>query len=69
MFLSDIDFLPMYGLYEYLKRAIPMADMARKKKVLNVASLSVGLFDVVCSQKDDFRPFSDNKEATGGQDN
>ncbi|GFN86741.1 large xylosyl- and glucuronyltransferase 2 [Plakobranchus ocellatus] len=36
MFLSDIDFLPMYGLYEYLKKAIPMTDMANKKKALVV---------------------------------
>ncbi|XP_059161962.1 xylosyl- and glucuronyltransferase LARGE1-like [Physella acuta] len=34
MFLSDIDFLPMYGLYEYLKKAIPMADLNSQKKAL-----------------------------------
>ena len=33
MFLSDIDFLPMYGLYEYLKKAVNMADMRNQKKV------------------------------------
>ncbi|XP_005089411.2 LARGE xylosyl- and glucuronyltransferase 1 [Aplysia californica] len=36
MFLSDIDFLPMYGLYEYLKKAIPMMDMRTQKKALVV---------------------------------
>lgn len=36
MFLSDIDFLPMYGLYEYLKKAIAMSDMAKQKKALVV---------------------------------
>lgn len=33
MFLSDIDFLPMYGLYEYLRKAIPMVDLNSQKKV------------------------------------
>ena len=33
MFLSDIDFLPMYGLYEYLRRAVAVANMAKQKKV------------------------------------
>ncbi|KAK6973856.1 LARGE xylosyl- and glucuronyltransferase 1, partial [Biomphalaria glabrata] len=36
MFLSDIDFLPMYGLYEYLKKAIPMTELATHKKALVV---------------------------------
>ena len=31
--LSDIDFLPMFGLYDYLRKAVVMADMAREKKV------------------------------------
>lgn len=34
MFLSDIDFLPMYGLYEYLKKAVTMADLSNRKKAL-----------------------------------
>ncbi len=33
VFLSDIDFLPMYNLYEYLKKAISMMDMATQRKV------------------------------------
>ena len=33
VFLSDIDFLPMYGLYEYAKKAVSMMDMATQKKV------------------------------------
>ena len=34
MFLSDIDFLPMYGLYEYLKEALRKIDnTADHKKV------------------------------------
>ncbi|XP_052215378.1 xylosyl- and glucuronyltransferase LARGE2s-like isoform X2 [Dreissena polymorpha] len=34
MFLSDIDFLPMYGLYEYLKTAVRMADLRNQHKAL-----------------------------------
>ncbi len=33
VFLSDIDFLPMYNLYEYLRKAIGMMDMATQRKV------------------------------------
>ena len=33
MFLSDIDFLPMYGLYEYLKEAFRKMNTADQKKV------------------------------------
>ena len=33
VFLSDIDFLPMYGLYEYLKKAASMMDISTEKKV------------------------------------
>ena len=33
VFLSDIDFLPMYGLYEYLKKAASMMDIGTEKKV------------------------------------
>ncbi|KAH9488917.1 LARGE xylosyl- and glucuronyltransferase 1 [Bulinus truncatus] len=36
MFLSDIDFLPMYGLYEYLKKATSMTEMSAHKKALVV---------------------------------
>ncbi|XP_063960488.1 xylosyl- and glucuronyltransferase LARGE1-like [Lytechinus pictus] len=36
MFLSDIDFLPMYGLYDYLRKAIGMLDMATANKALVV---------------------------------
>ena len=44
VFLSDIDFLPMYGLYEYLKKAVSMMDMKESNKVsieqlINVHSL------------------------------
>ncbi|KAL4225615.1 Xylosyl- and glucuronyltransferase large2 [Mactra antiquata] len=35
-FLSDIDFLPMYGLYEYLKKAVAMSNMDSEKKALVV---------------------------------
>ncbi|KAG8438703.1 hypothetical protein GDO86_005045 [Hymenochirus boettgeri] len=34
MFLSDIDFLPMYGLYESLRKAIVQLDMQNTKKAL-----------------------------------
>uniref|UniRef100_A0AAY4AZP1 LARGE xylosyl- and glucuronyltransferase 1 n=1 Tax=Denticeps clupeoides TaxID=299321 RepID=A0AAY4AZP1_9TELE len=34
MFLSDIDFLPMYGLYEYLRKSVVQLDMASTKKAL-----------------------------------
>ncbi|TRY67951.1 hypothetical protein DNTS_006114 [Danionella cerebrum] len=34
MFLSDIDFLPMYGLYEYLRKAVVQLEMANSKKAL-----------------------------------
>ena len=33
VFLSDIDFLPMYGLYAYLRKAIDMMDMKSSDKV------------------------------------
>jgi hypothetical protein len=33
VFLSDIDFLPMYGLYEYMKKAASMMDISSEKKV------------------------------------
>lgn len=33
IFLSDIDFLPMYGLYEYLKKAVSIANIKEVKKV------------------------------------
>lgn len=36
VFLSDIDFLPMYGLYEYLKKAVSMMDMKESNKALIV---------------------------------
>ncbi|XP_027006897.1 xylosyl- and glucuronyltransferase LARGE1 isoform X1 [Tachysurus fulvidraco] len=36
MFLSDIDFLPMYGLYEYLRKSVVQLDMAHTKKALVV---------------------------------
>ncbi|TNN29900.1 Glycosyltransferase-like protein LARGE1 [Liparis tanakae] len=36
MFLSDIDFLPMYGLYEYLRKSVVQLDMANAKKALVV---------------------------------
>ncbi|KAK7099228.1 xylosyl- and glucuronyltransferase LARGE2s-like [Littorina saxatilis] len=36
VFLSDIDFLPMYGLYEYLKKAASMMDISHEKKALVV---------------------------------
>ncbi|KAF7228771.1 xylosyl- and glucuronyltransferase LARGE1 [Nothobranchius furzeri] len=36
MFLSDIDFLPMYGLYEYLRKSVVQMDMANTKKALVV---------------------------------
>ncbi|ESO83480.1 hypothetical protein LOTGIDRAFT_176957, partial [Lottia gigantea] len=34
VYLSDIDFLPMFGLYEYLKKAAPMMDLKEQKKAL-----------------------------------
>ncbi|XP_072033911.1 xylosyl- and glucuronyltransferase LARGE1-like [Amphiura filiformis] len=34
VFLSDIDFLPMYGLYEYQRKAIAMVDMKATNKAL-----------------------------------
>lgn len=33
VFLSDIDFLPMYGLFEYLTKAATMMDIGVEKKV------------------------------------
>nr|XP_040029292.1 LARGE xylosyl- and glucuronyltransferase 1 isoform X4 [Gasterosteus aculeatus aculeatus] len=36
MFLSDIDFLPMYGLYEYLRKSVLQLDMTSAKKALVV---------------------------------
>ncbi|KAK6191618.1 hypothetical protein SNE40_003262 [Patella caerulea] len=36
VYLSDIDFLPMFGLYEYLKKVAPMMDLKEQKKALVV---------------------------------
>ncbi|XP_063072899.1 xylosyl- and glucuronyltransferase LARGE1-like [Engraulis encrasicolus] len=36
IFLSDIDFLPMYGLYEYLRKSVVQLDMGSTKKALVV---------------------------------
>ncbi|XP_034051900.1 LARGE xylosyl- and glucuronyltransferase 2 isoform X2 [Gymnodraco acuticeps] len=36
VFLTDVDFLPMYGLYEYLRRTVVQMDMAHTKKALVV---------------------------------
>nr|XP_045370549.1 LARGE xylosyl- and glucuronyltransferase 1 [Camelus bactrianus] len=36
MFLSDIDFLPMYGLYEYLRKSVIQLDLANTKKAMIV---------------------------------
>uniref|UniRef100_A0AAR2K3D1 LARGE xylosyl- and glucuronyltransferase 2 n=1 Tax=Pygocentrus nattereri TaxID=42514 RepID=A0AAR2K3D1_PYGNA len=36
VFLTDIDFLPMYGLYDYLRKSIVHLDMANTKKALVV---------------------------------
>lgn len=34
VFLTDIDFLPMYGLYPYLKKSIQVLNLESSKKVL-----------------------------------
>ncbi|XP_042341153.1 LARGE xylosyl- and glucuronyltransferase 2 [Plectropomus leopardus] len=36
VFLTDVDFLPMYGLYDYLRRSVVLLDMAHTKKALVV---------------------------------
>ncbi|XP_063045185.1 xylosyl- and glucuronyltransferase LARGE2s [Engraulis encrasicolus] len=36
VFLTDVDFLPMYGLYEYLRKSIVQLDMGNTKKALVV---------------------------------
>uniref|UniRef100_A0A8C6KA44 LARGE xylosyl- and glucuronyltransferase 2 n=3 Tax=Nothobranchius TaxID=28779 RepID=A0A8C6KA44_NOTFU len=36
VFLTDVDFLPMYGLYDYLRKAVVQLDMAHTKKALVV---------------------------------
>ncbi|XP_041749291.1 LARGE xylosyl- and glucuronyltransferase 2 [Coregonus clupeaformis] len=36
VFLADVDFLPMYGLYDYLRKAVVQLDMAHTKKALVV---------------------------------
>uniref|UniRef100_A0A671RAC7 Glycosyltransferase-like protein LARGE2 n=1 Tax=Sinocyclocheilus anshuiensis TaxID=1608454 RepID=A0A671RAC7_9TELE len=36
VFLTDVDFLPMYGLYDYLRKSIVQLDMANTKKALVV---------------------------------
>lgn len=36
VFLTDVDFLPMYGLYDYLRRSVVQLDMANSKKALVV---------------------------------
>ncbi|KAJ8413107.1 hypothetical protein AAFF_G00106890 [Aldrovandia affinis] len=36
VFLTDVDFLPMYGLYDYLRKSMVQLDMAHTKKALVV---------------------------------
>ncbi|XP_033842330.1 xylosyl- and glucuronyltransferase LARGE2s [Periophthalmus magnuspinnatus] len=36
VFLTDVDFLPMYGLYDYLRRSVVQLDMSHSKKALVV---------------------------------
>ncbi|XP_012986571.2 LARGE xylosyl- and glucuronyltransferase 2 [Esox lucius] len=36
VFLADVDFLPMYGLYDYLRKSVVQLDMAHAKKALVV---------------------------------
>uniref|UniRef100_A0AAQ4Q8X9 LARGE xylosyl- and glucuronyltransferase 2 n=1 Tax=Gasterosteus aculeatus aculeatus TaxID=481459 RepID=A0AAQ4Q8X9_GASAC len=36
VFLTDVDFLPMYGLYDYLRRTVVQLDMTHTKKALVV---------------------------------
>ncbi|CAJ1049941.1 LARGE xylosyl- and glucuronyltransferase 2 [Xyrichtys novacula] len=36
VFLTDVDFLPMYGLYDYLRRSVVQLDMDHTKKALVV---------------------------------
>ncbi|XP_019713637.1 xylosyl- and glucuronyltransferase LARGE2s isoform X2 [Hippocampus comes] len=36
VFLTDVDFLPMYGLYDYLRKTVTQLDMANNKKALVV---------------------------------
>uniref|UniRef100_A0A673BZG4 LARGE xylosyl- and glucuronyltransferase 2 n=1 Tax=Sphaeramia orbicularis TaxID=375764 RepID=A0A673BZG4_9TELE len=36
VFLTDVDFLPMYGLYDYLRRSVVQMDMSNTKKALVV---------------------------------
>uniref|UniRef100_A0A096MC88 LARGE xylosyl- and glucuronyltransferase 2 n=1 Tax=Poecilia formosa TaxID=48698 RepID=A0A096MC88_POEFO len=36
VFLTDVDFLPMYGLYDYLRKSIVQLDVAHTKKALVV---------------------------------
>ncbi|XP_005752775.1 xylosyl- and glucuronyltransferase LARGE2s [Pundamilia nyererei] len=36
VFLTDVDFLPMYGLYDYLRKSMVQMDMAHTKKALVV---------------------------------
>ncbi|XP_068166503.1 xylosyl- and glucuronyltransferase LARGE2s [Antennarius striatus] len=36
VFLTDVDFLPMYGLYDYLRKAVVQLEMAHTKKALVV---------------------------------
>ncbi|XP_072321607.1 xylosyl- and glucuronyltransferase LARGE2s [Eucyclogobius newberryi] len=36
VFLTDVDFLPMYGLYDYLRRSVVQLDMSHTKKALVV---------------------------------
>ncbi|XP_060903500.1 xylosyl- and glucuronyltransferase LARGE2s [Labrus mixtus] len=38
VFLTDVDFLPMYGLYDYLRRSVVQLDMAHTKKALVVSA-------------------------------
>jgi hypothetical protein len=47
VFLTDIDFLPMYGLYSYLRKSIQVLNLDSSKKVLSwIYCIDLGLFQV-----------------------
>lgn len=47
VFLSDIDFLPMAGLYEYLKRSVAQVGMSESKKGLVVPAFETLLYRIL----------------------
>ncbi|XP_059204347.1 xylosyl- and glucuronyltransferase LARGE2s [Centropristis striata] len=61
VFLTDVDFLPMYGLYDYLRRSVVQLDMANTKKALVVPAFETLRYRLIFPKsKTDLLPLLDD---------